>query len=78
MMAWISCRKVAGLFCLYEEICTNRSEAGDDWKELSGELIMSPEFPSKANKEGHENHGGSTWESNPPGRFLIPPTSFED
>ena len=23
-------------------------------------------------------NGGSTWESNPPGRFLIPPTGFED
>ena len=23
-------------------------------------------------------YGGSTWESNPPGRFLIPPTGFED
>jgi len=22
--------------------------------------------------------GGSTWESNPPGRFPIPPTGFED
>ena len=22
--------------------------------------------------------GGSTWESNPPGKFLIPPTGFED
>lgn len=23
-------------------------------------------------------NGGSVWESNPPGRFLIPPTGFED